>query len=259
MKRVLLIIIMCFLLSGCDVSYDVFITEESINENIGVYTDINTSEYYSGSDLKLIFNDIDGFYEPIYFNEENYDNFIGGYQNGVRYYNVSRYENGNLYGLNFQNVFSHNDFYRSRAIKTCFQELDIQRNDNYYSIRTNNKCNAFDTYSLLNQISIKIKTNLEVISNNADNYADNTYTWIINRENYKNKSVRLILNSKNVDLSNFNKDNVDNKEDIKDEIEDLPQEEVEVKENNNTLIIIFGLIIFVSGSFIIILLKKHTK
>ena len=63
-----------------------------------------------------------------------------------------------------------------------------------YLLKTSNRCNIFDTYSLLNEIKVTIKTDLEVISSNADVVNNNLYTWLINRNNYNNKSIKIHKN-----------------------------------------------------------------
>ena len=44
MKRVILCVICLICLTGCEVSYDLTVTEESINEVTKVYTDISLNE-----------------------------------------------------------------------------------------------------------------------------------------------------------------------------------------------------------------------
>ena len=44
MKRVILCVICLICLTGCEVSYDLTLTEESINEVTKVYTDISLNE-----------------------------------------------------------------------------------------------------------------------------------------------------------------------------------------------------------------------
>ena len=89
MKRVILCVICLICLTGCEVSYDLTLTEESINEVTKVYTDISLNEMY-GDDLLINFlNNSVNTYEPIYFNDENYDYYESGYQKNVRFYNIN--------------------------------------------------------------------------------------------------------------------------------------------------------------------------
>ena len=262
MKKVLLLIVCLVFLTGCDIDYELTIDDNSFSEDTKIFTDINMYEEYDGSLLSNYFDNFLDFSEPIYFNDENYDYYSGGNQPNVRYYNINNYVDNNYKGLEFQNVFGFNDYYRSSMVKECFDELNVQNNNGIYLIRTSNKCKVFSSYSLLNQIKITINTDIEVIFNNADYVNGNSYTWIINRDNYMNKSVRLSLNTNKDDLSNFNgnknddnKDNNTDKNDNKNSDNDNISNN-ENKDNNNVIIIAVVLFIFCGGLFIIILLKN---
>lgn len=257
MKRVILCVICLICLTGCEVSYDLTLTEESINEVTKVYTDISLNEMYGEELLINFLNNSVNTYEPIYFNDENYDYYESGYQKNVRFYNINNYSNGNFQGLNIQNVFSFDDYYRSNAVKQCFEELNIQKSNNMYLLKTSNRCNIFDTYSLLNEIKVTIKTDLEVISSNADVVNNNLYTWLINRNNYNNKSIKITVNTVKDDLSDFtgDKDDVIDKDDNDDKKDDVKKD----TKKNNELLIAIVVICFAGGLFIIIMLKKHVK
>ncbi len=198
MSKKIIILGTVFLLTmtGCSVEYNLTIDAENYEEKTDIMTDtsLEVPEVYQDKNLIDYFDlSQNEYYEPIYFNPANYNFYEGGYQNGTVYYDLKGYQNGNFKGLTLSHTFDNNDFYRSNAIKSCFDELDIQRQDEYILIRTSNKCKIFDNYSILNNITVKIKTSLEVIVTNADSVDDNVYTWNITRENYNNKPIRLTL------------------------------------------------------------------
>lgn len=260
MKRVILCIICLICLTGCSVQYDLDITEDSISEATKIYTDVTKNEMYADLLLTNFFSDSTKIFEPIYFNDDNYDYYLGGYQEKVRYYDVKSYLKNNYQGLEIQNAFSFSDYYRSSAVKKCFDELNIQKSENIYLIRTSNRCNVFNTYSLLDEIKVNVHTDLEIISNNADYVNGNTYTWIINRENYTNKSVRFSLTTVKDDLSNFDgnsKDNSNVDDNKKDDIKKDSNKNEENKDNTMLIIIVIGG--FIVGLFVIIMIKKHVK
>lgn len=270
MKKFILFVICLVFLSGCDVDYNLVITENGISENTKVFTDTNSYEEYDGRSLSSFFDLYSEHYEPIYFNDENYDYYLGGYQPNVRYYSLNNYVKDNYKGIELQNVFSFSDFYRSDMVKQCFDELNIQNSYEIYLIRTSNKCKLFSSYSLLNQIKITITTNLEIIYNNADSVNGNTYTWIINKDNYTNKSVRLSLvnstkKAKDDDEGNndevIDDENVGNKDNNNQKDDNINKDNKDNKDSknddsNNTVIIAVVIIIFCGGLFLIILLKS---
>ena len=57
----------------------------------------------------------------------------------------------------------------------------------------------------MDSVTITIKTDLTVLNSNADNVNDNTYTWIINENNYQNKPIILSIEKPE---TNNNQENV---------------------------------------------------
>lgn len=171
MKKFLLLLVAILLLPGCSINYDLEITADEFYEQTSIIPDINKDE-------KNILDQINS-QQPIYYNPSA--------NAKIKYYKITKNEEN----LKLENTFTFDDFYRSSAIKQCFKEVTYQKEDNYILLRTNNKCAAFDEYPLLDALTIKIKTNLEVIVSNADNVNGNIYTWVITKDNYANKSIHL--------------------------------------------------------------------
>ena len=46
----------------------------------------------------------------------------------------------------------------------------------------------------LNKITINIKTNYNVLDTNATSINDNTYTWVITKNNYMNSNIYMKMN-----------------------------------------------------------------
>ena len=70
--------------------------------------------------------------------------------------------------------------------------------------------NVFLTYPLLDDITISFKSDKKVYDNNADEVKNNKYYWYINKDNYKDKNIRIsfkkgeILSQKNIVISDNN-------------------------------------------------------
>lgn len=194
-KKIILGCLGILFLSGCSVDYNLEITEDSFKEESIVKTDttIEPKEEFNGTLLVDLFKNVSDEYnyEPIYFDNVN-DNYLGSdYALGTVNYTVNTYAENNYVGYRFSHLFDNKDIVRSNAIKRCFEELSIQNHEGYVMLKTNNKCDLFDLYPLLDNLNIRIKTDLEVIVSNADNVNNNVYIWNINRDNYNNKSIHL--------------------------------------------------------------------
>ena len=177
-KKILLFSIL--LLSGCSINYDLEISSSELDEQTVISTNLTANESYENESLTTVLDNLNNV--SIYFdsNEIRADK-----------YKITKSESNNIKNYHFSTAYSLNDFYRSAAINQCFKEFNIQTEDNYVLLRTNNRCAAFDNYPLLEAITINIKTDLNVIVSNADQVNDNIYTWHLTRDNYTNKAVRL--------------------------------------------------------------------
>ncbi len=191
MKKIIICIFLVFLCSGCSVTYNLEINENDFQENISIYSQEDSTETYDGTNIFDFYNLQKNERIPKYF-DHGYDlEYYTGTISEDLLYKVEDYSNEENRGIQLSANFDDTDFYRSAAIKQCFEELDRQKENGYVLLRTNNKCNLFETYPILENITIRIKTDLEVIASNADNVDDNVYIWDINRNNYNNKSIHL--------------------------------------------------------------------
>lgn len=253
MKKIIILIVLITLLSGCTVEYNVTINDTNFSESTRIITDTskNPLEEYHEVTLQDYFDlNQNTYYEPVYFNSDTEDYPYIEYQEGVEYYEISPYKHENLQGINLNYNFQPSQYYRSSIIKKAYKEFNTQLNDDIYSLRTSNKCVAFENYPLLETIVINVTIDYEIISSNADSINGNVHTWVITKDNYQNKPIRIIYDSVDNELQKAPvKENSDSEK--KDNIE-----EIKIKENNNFIIIIISFVAFILILIIIIMQKK---
>ena len=240
--KILGIIVLAFLLTGCDVNYYGEISENSFKEKTTIIPDSSKKETIQNKNLESYLESFVGTKIPSFYNADNYNGETESEKEGVEYYEINSYQNGiqAFYDFNLYNL------HRSLAMKECFNEINVQKNENIYRINTNNYCKAFDKYSLLDQVTIELLVNYDVLYSNADEVKENHYYWYLDQNNYKNKSISLSFNTVQEDLSEFDPNNKD--------------QNVALKEWGKThqgfvLLMCFGS--FVVILFIIILAKKY--
>ena len=173
MKKLILIICLVFLMTGCDVNYNITIDEDTFDEDIVLsFSKSNTS-----------YDDI-SFYPdnkvPVYPTKED-----------KKFYNSKIVESVNSYDLIYS--YSH-DFYslkNSYFINNCFHDMMITESDNQIIINSGDgfACFIGDDGLRADSMKININTKLKVIENNADSVNGDTYTWIINENNYLGKEI----------------------------------------------------------------------
>jgi hypothetical protein len=85
-----------------------------------------------------------------------------------------------------------------------YNDTDESGKKDLITISTSLKNLAFEKYPELDNLTINIKTNHRVYSNNADSKKDYTYTWNIDRNNYTEKPIQIRIYKDKYVLNNNN-------------------------------------------------------
>ena len=230
MKKIIILFIMIFLLSGCSAEYYAIFSKEDVKESIYL------------NDEELIPWQTPAYIDDQGSSEENIK------IEGIEYYNIENNQNNLVYKYNFP----FNNYSKSRAINTCFKSAKLTKDsNNNYILNTSNYNSCFDLYNMTN-ITINLSflpSDFEVISNNADRINNNVYIWDINQSNYQNKYIQVIFKEKKDEEENpsnpSNPSNPNNPGEINIE-----------KELSNQEIIVYLILGFISLIAIIVIVVK---
>ena len=173
MKKIILLISLVFLLTGCKATYDISFDENKINESIKIYT-TNTNIENATKET------IDKVSEELY-------NFEFGYD----YYEKENYHEGNNTGYNYTYGFRYNDYNMYTQLHKCYDDFNYQNGD-YLTLSTSDEFTCFNYYPEIEEITINITSKYVITSSNADEINGNTSTWIIN----KDKPIEIKINKK---------------------------------------------------------------
>ena len=186
-RKCILMFIFFTILTGCSSEYNIEFSNNKIKENLKV--DILDSELpkqfdekiYSSSDIITPFINNDQY--PFFGNEKIV-------------YNKTVNKNGKTTHVELNYDYSHADFLNSNVYKSCFENSNFVTNKKYYDL------NFSGTFYCLygNELVINIKTNNEVISNNADKVNGNVYTWIINKDNKDKVDIQIRISKHTIYL-----------------------------------------------------------
>ena len=182
MKKIILIIVTLIFLTGCEVKYDLVITDkETVKESFNVYVD-NNEIYKSGVTIQEYLD----YYSHLYLENEGYENFV---VKGIEDKNVSRF----LVKRNYSNL---DDYIKSYSFKNLFNTASIERIGSYISFTTSNNTylESIKNDEILSEnnenytYEINIKFYNEVVNHNADKIDEknNIYTWTIDKNTIKN-------------------------------------------------------------------------
>lgn len=168
MKKNILFIILILLLCGCSATYNLEIKDDNYNEEIVTSIPIDQLSDYeelldSSHYVKTTLNS-----SIVYKSSDESDD-----ENKVTKYTHS-------YSF---------DEYQTSLNNKCFDNLKLDYDDNYYSL-LGVGFNCFGEFDIsADSYQINIKTDYNVLNNNADKVKGNTYTWNFNKDNYVGKTI----------------------------------------------------------------------
>lgn len=181
MKKIILLVLCLFLFTGCEVTYNLDI-DDKINEDVTVFGDNDDSEYnmyevYSVRPVPL------SRFSPIQSeSDERLDD--------VDYYDVKDISNDDGFGLRFTGEFNKNDYTQSNLVSYGLGDFKFKENESII-LDVSNEVKIFNQFKDLDKITVNIKSKYKVEENNADSVTKNVYTWVITRDNYMDKKIKI--------------------------------------------------------------------
>lgn len=196
--KVLFLLIVMMVLTGCNVEYNLNISDDKIIES--------TNFYVEDDDLV----DSDGLFSSLdemvdYYYLQDYYAFVdvGSFN---AFYDKNKINNDKL-GLNLTHTYSFENFddsylmnykYSNKNYKAGKDNLTIDISD-FSAFYEKDIGDELDVINF-NDLTINIKTDLKVLDNNADSVNGNIYTWNVDKDNSSDKRVYIKL--KKVDKKN---------------------------------------------------------
>ena len=173
-KRLLFIICFVLLLTGCDVNYSVTINEdETFDEKITMSFLKTPSD---GNNLTIAEDD---------------KTPISVMPNETKFYDSEIIDKGNTYDMVYTYNHDMDSIKTAYFIANCYPGMRITNDEEEIVINSGDgfACFIGDDGLKADSVKINITTKLKVIENNADSVNGDTYTWIINENNYLGKEI----------------------------------------------------------------------
>ena len=205
MKKKIILVVCLFILTGCNVQYNITINKDSINDYIEFNSE-NDKDNYSINMYQMPVNS--------YINDPISDEIVQKLP-GVEYYNMNKILDDNYYKMTLNYLFPLNKYQDNYIINHAINGMIMTNEKGIISIYTGDKIQAFNYYEFLNNltISINVSNDFEIIENNADLINENNLIWYVNRNNFQNKPINIVLKDKNYKeedkkpISNANQNN----------------------------------------------------
>lgn len=188
MKKIILLVMFVFVLSGCTATYEVVIEDESYKESLTI----------NGADID---SNMSKWNIPVYADENDIENLLEVEKvPKVTYYEKTETMESGIRNYKYYNEFNMTEYYRSYfAVNSYdffgvfYDDTDLKGEKEIITISTSSQFLPFAKYENLDAVTVKIKTNHRVYSHNADSVDKYTYTWNITRDNYEDKAIQIRL------------------------------------------------------------------
>lgn len=184
-KKIIFIIFLSFLLCGCTANYNLSINDGTITENLNVIS-------IPSPDVDNYINNNTKYPTPAK-KSQKFDKYTDEKLENVDYYDVKKIQKDGLVGLDYKYDFTFTNYNDSNIMNSCFEYFKVINGDNMFTISTSkgNKC----MNEMVDVLNVNISTNYLVVDSNADTVNGHTYSWKINRDNYKDKNIYIKLNT----------------------------------------------------------------
>lgn len=195
-KIILIFVSLIFLSTGCSATYYAEITNKSITENISL---VETSRKTYENAYLDTYGTLDDFsegrtYLKTYLDKKIENTINKYYVNKDNFYRDNNVRTNQMYNTEYRYSIKNdskelplkNNFFINNVIKDS-----IIVNDNNIILHVDNIPNGL--LDEIDDVTITIYTELNVTSNNADTVENNSYTWKLNKNNYKTKALSMYI------------------------------------------------------------------
>ncbi len=220
MKKLVLLIGLLILLTGCTAEVNINVSSSGIYEQVNIVTYANqnlTKDQLSGAFRE---------YVPAFVDDLMADGEADTKKDGISYYSRNMTDIGNGYKTTYGFKFGFDNYNRSRTVQEGFKDAIIQNDtvDKQIMFTTDSSgIKYFGYYPELENIKINITSEYAVKESNADYVNNGVYTWVFTKNT--KKSVYIVFDNPNAVSSNKKDDNKD-------------EEVVDNKDNGNSTTIV---------------------
>ena len=145
-----IIIMILTILTGCSIDYNLYVTDNYIDENININAEDNSENI----------NDANKKYNPLHYSDD------------IEYNQTVKRKNGKII-VNLQYRYKLEEFKNANSFNQGFYNRNVSLEDDIININLSD----FSGFAPTVDFDIRIKTKNEVIESNADIVKGNTYIW----------------------------------------------------------------------------------
>lgn len=193
-KFVLLLFFTIFFCTSCSIEYNISLNKSDYDEDI--YLTENHIDYFEKTN--------DTYKRLINYNKQSVEMELD--QPGqIEYFNLDNYFDIFNSGAHLYNTFRLYDEYPLLIYK-CYEDYTLDKKDNVILLQTSGKFLCSNFLNNADSVKVNIKSNMDLIETNANEYGNGIYTWNLKNTDDKNLYLKLDI-EKNIVIDETNKDN----------------------------------------------------
>ena len=203
-KKLLLLIGLLILLTGCTTEVNIYISDNGVSEEIIIES--YPTSYITKAQIKTAFRK----YVPAYGSVLLADSEADQAKRGVSYYTYNIVDFNNGYKTTYSYTFPLKRYYDARTLKEAYLSSSVTNNDNEFTILTDTSGNQYlYLYPDLDKLVINVKTDYEIEDSNADSCNSNSCKWVYTKDS-NNKGIYIKLKKTKTNSNNSNNNNNNN-------------------------------------------------
>lgn len=188
MKKITLFSILCLLLTGCTANYNL-----KIEDNIFIET---ISGNVLNSEIKIDESQTDVNYLYEFINKDQ----PALIENNNAFFQKKLNKKNDSIDYTYNYIYTEDTINKSRILNNCFENFSFKIKDNKYYLMASGK--FYCDYA--KETKISISTEYKAILSNAKEENNNTFAWIIDKNNKDNTNLYITLDTKTKNTSKEN-------------------------------------------------------
>lgn len=179
LKKILMIVVLIILTTGCNFRYEIDITNNKVTEKRTFL--INNNEVENNDVKETIRKKISKY-------SINDDMMIAPSTKIIKEETMSGY----------QTIMSSNlsEYKNSDILSACYTSYNVISENSKIYLTTGRQFTCFKDFNELQEVEIILSTNHKVLEHNADEVKGSKYIWYINKQNSQNKPINIELEQK---------------------------------------------------------------
>ena len=201
MRRILSLVIILILITGCEAVYEISINDDFYTESLEI-NNHNPKSWNVGPPTtrykEIIMRHLDENFPTDYLYEPAVmvqDDQVGEEtKEEVNFYRIRLIDTSDNLGLRMSYTFNGIEEYKNSSIvMNNWQSFVFVKENNILKLNSGLDNYSFNIYERLTNLKVKLVTNYLVKEHNADEAREQVLYWNFTRENYKNKEIKVVL------------------------------------------------------------------